>query len=196
MLGSIDNSVIEAILAGLAQVDAAGLLAAVADANDHNADAEGVLNELLLALHRLALLQAAPEAEIDADRAEVLRDYANRIVPEDVQLFYQIGLHGRRDMALAPDARSGLEMTLLRMLAFRPGAPTTATRAAGGAPQARPAVMPTTGSKPIPRPAPVAEAQTERPRAGGDYRHRHRSRRCLSGREKLGLTDQRERKPL
>jgi DNA polymerase-3 subunit gamma/tau len=62
MLGSIDNSVIEAILTGLAQADAPGLLAAVTDANDRNADAEGVLDDLLLALHRLALLQAAPEA--------------------------------------------------------------------------------------------------------------------------------------
>ncbi len=78
------------------------------------------MSELLLALHRLALLQAAPAAEIDADHADVLRSYASRLTPEDVQLFYQIGLHGRRDIALAPDTRSGLEMTLLRMLAFRP----------------------------------------------------------------------------
>jgi len=165
MLGSIDNSVIEAILAGLAQTDAPGLLAAVTDATDHNADPEGVLNEVLLALHRLALLQAAPEAEIDADHAEVLRGYAGRMTPEDVQLFYQIGLHGRRDIALAPDARSGLEMTLLRMLAFRPAAPTpaSATRAAGSAPAGRPAVTPTAGARPIPQPAPIAEAQARTP---------------------------------
>jgi DNA polymerase III subunit gamma/tau len=163
MLGSIDNSVIEAILAALAQADAPGLLAAVADANDHNADPEGVLNDLLLALHRLALLQAAPEAEIDADHAEVLRNYAGRLTPEDVQLFYQIGLHGRRDMALAPDARSGLEMTLLRMLAFRPAAPTSVKRAAGNAPVARPAVTETASARPASRPAPVAETQLRSP---------------------------------
>jgi DNA polymerase-3 subunit gamma/tau len=163
MLGSIDNSVIEAILAGLAQSDASGLLAAVADANDRNADPEGVLNELLLALHRLALLQAAPEAEIDADHAEVLRNYAGRLTPEDVQLFYQIGLHGRRDIALAPDARSGLEMTLLRMLAFRPAVPTSVTRTAGGAPVARPAVTETTGARPASRPVPLAETQARPP---------------------------------
>jgi DNA polymerase-3 subunit gamma/tau len=163
MLGSIDNSVIEAILEGLAQADASGLLTAAADANEHNADPEGVLNDLLLALHRLALLQAAPEAEIDTDHAEVLRNYAGRLTPEDVQLFYQIGLHGRRDIALAPDARSGLEMTLLRMLAFRPAAPTAAKRAAGNAPVARPAVTETASARPASRPAPVAEAQVRPP---------------------------------
>ncbi len=159
MLGSIDNSVIEAILAGLAQGDAARLLAAVADASDHNADPESVLNELLLALHRVALLQAAPEAEVDADRAEVLRDFAGRVTPEDVQLFYQIGLHGRRDIALAPDVRSGLEMALLRMLAFRPGAPASDLGATGGAAKSRPAATPATIAKPVARPAPVVEAQ-------------------------------------
>ena len=123
MLGSIDDGVIDALLGALARNDAPGLIAAVADASDRNADPEGVLNELLLALHQLALLQVAPEALPDPDRAEVLRDCAGRIAAEDVQLFYQIGLMGRRDIALAPDVRNGLEMTLLRMLAFRPAAP-------------------------------------------------------------------------
>jgi DNA polymerase-3 subunit gamma/tau len=164
MLGSIDNSVIEAILEGLAQADAAGLLAAVADASDHNADPEGVLNELLLALHRLALLQAAPETEVDADHADVLRNVASRVTPEDVQLYYQIGLHGRRDIALAPDTRSGLEMTLLRMLAFRPAAPATGTRATGNASAARPAASQTAGASAAVRPAPAMQAQP-RPQA-------------------------------
>ena len=163
MLGSIDNSVIEAILEGLAQTDAQGLLAAVADANDHNADPEGVLNELLLALHRLAVLQTAPEAEVDADHADILRGYASRMTPEDVQLFYQIGLHGRRDIALAPDARSGLEMTLLRMLAFRPAAPAAGTRATGGAPAVRPAAPQTAGTSAAVRPAPAMQTQPRPP---------------------------------
>ena len=163
MLGSIDNSVIASILEALVQADAHGLLAAVADASDHNADPEGVLNELLLALHRLALLQAAPEAEIDADHADVLRNVASRVTPEDVQLFYQIGLHGRRDIALAPDARSGLEMTLLRMLAFQPAAQTTGTRATGSAPAARPAAPQTTGARAAAQPAPVIETQPRPP---------------------------------
>ena len=122
MLGTIDSGVIDRILEALAGQDASAMLAAVADAHDSNADPDGVLDELLVALHRVALLQAAPQAvenETDAGR----RDLAARLSPEDVQLFYQIGLIGRRDLALAPDTRTGLEMALLRMLAFRPGAP-------------------------------------------------------------------------
>ena len=155
MLGSIDNSVVATILAALADNDARGLVVAVADANDRNADPESVLNELLLALHRLALLQVAPETETDADQAELLREYAGRISIEDVQLFYQIGLIGRRDIALAPDTRSGLEMTLLRMLAFRPVPPAAHTERA--APIGRPVVP---GVKPaVARATPVvAEA--------------------------------------
>ena len=163
MLGSIDNSVIEAILEGLAQADAPGLLAAVADAGDHNADPESVLNELLLALHRLAVLQTAPEAEVDADHAEVLRNVASRVTPEDVQLFYQIGLHGRRDIALAPDARSGLEMTLLRMLAFRPATQVNGTRTAGSTSAERPAASQSIGARAAARPAPAMETQSRPP---------------------------------
>jgi DNA polymerase-3 subunit gamma/tau len=80
-----------------------------------------VLDELLRALHRLAVLQVVPEAGTAAD--ESLLTLAGSVAPEDVQLYYQIGLLGRRDLLLAPDARSGLEMALLRMLAFRPVAP-------------------------------------------------------------------------
>ena len=163
MLGSIDNSVIAAILAALADNDARGLVAAVADANDRNADPESVLNELLLALHRLAFQQLAPETETDVEHAELVRAYTNRIAPEDVQLFYQIGLIGRRDMALAPDARSGLEMTLLRMLAFRPMPPGAKTDTEHSVPVQRAAphsVKPTDA-----RPAPVvAEAITAAPK--------------------------------
>ncbi len=121
MLGTIDDSVIERILTALAADDAAALLAAAADAHERNADPESVLGELLAALHRIALIQAVPAAaEADAESVPILRESADCMTPEDIQLFYQIALIGRRDLALAPDARSGLEMTLLRMLAFRP----------------------------------------------------------------------------
>jgi len=165
MLGSIDNSVIEAILEGLTQADASGLLSAVAEASDHNADPESVLSELLIALHRLALLQAAPAAEIDADHADVLRSYASRMTPEDVQLFYQIGLHGRRDIAMAPDARSGLEMTLLRMLAFRPAAQPAGPRVSGNVSAAQPATAQTASASAALRPAPAVETQQRPPAA-------------------------------
>ncbi|PSQ92252.1 MAG: hypothetical protein BRD57_03040, partial [Proteobacteria bacterium SW_6_67_9] len=85
------------------------------------ADLEPVLGELLALLHQLALAQTVPgaldESIGDADRVRAL---AERIDPADVQLYYQIGTLGRRDLGWAPDPRTGLEMTLLRMLAFRP----------------------------------------------------------------------------
>ena len=80
---------------------------------------------------------------------ELLERLAQRLSPEDVQLFYQTAIIGRRDLALAPDPRSGFEMTLLRMLAFRPGRarrpragrsarPARAASGAAAAPAARP----------------------------------------------------------
>jgi DNA polymerase III subunit gamma/tau len=124
MLGSIDQDVIERLLQALAQGDAQALLATVADIAEHSMDCEGVLKELLLSLHRISLAQIAPQAipetpESSEDR-ERLFALAAAMTPEDVQLFYQIGVNGRRDLPLAPDARTGLEMALLRMLAFRP----------------------------------------------------------------------------
>jgi DNA polymerase-3 subunit gamma/tau len=148
MLGTIDDSVIEQILRALTQTDATALLAAVADAHERNADPEGVLADLLLALHRIALQQLAPDVSgPDNGNSAVLSEIAGLLTPEDVQLFYQIGLVGRRDLAMAPDARTGLEMVLLRMLVFRPAAP--------GAREIAPAITRSAPERPA-RPAPAA----------------------------------------
>jgi DNA polymerase-3 subunit gamma/tau len=82
------------------------------------------LAELLSLLQRVALAQILPDAIADDSAAdpEELRRLAERLPPEDVQLFYQIALLGRRDLPLAPDPRGGFEMVLLRMLCFRPAA--------------------------------------------------------------------------
>ena len=126
MLGSIDHSVILDLLNALAALDAAALLQVVDSASERSIDIDILLQDLLLALHRISLAQVAPEV-VDAlgDEQAKLMQLARAFTPEDVQLFYQIGLMGRRDLPFAPDPRSGLEMTLLRMLAFRPvSAPT------------------------------------------------------------------------
>ncbi len=80
-----------------------------------------LLRELITLLHRLALIQQVPQtlAPDDPDRTRLL-DLAREIPPEDVQLFYQVALTGQRDLPLAPDPRTGIEMVLLRALAFRP----------------------------------------------------------------------------
>ena len=124
MLGSIDHTVIASILTALAALDAAALLRAVADAAERNVDFDTLLQDLLLALHRISLAQVAPDVvDTLGENTEQLMSWARALTPEDVQLFYQIGLMGRRDLPLAADGRSGLEMILLRMLAFRPVAP-------------------------------------------------------------------------
>lgn len=125
MLGTIDYGAVYGLMEALAAGDAAQLLDRVAHIAEHATDFGGILEELLSLLHRLAMAQAVPES-IDnsrGDREQILT-LARQLSAEDVQLFYQIGLHGRRDLPLAPDPRGGLEMALLRMLAFRPaGAP-------------------------------------------------------------------------
>ncbi len=166
MLGTIERDhavrILEALLAG----DGAALLDVVAELASRTPDFPGLLEELLTLLHRVAVLQAVPGYTGDgflADAAE--RDLAARIAPEDLQLFYQVGLHGRRDLPFAPDPRAGLEMTLLRMLSFLPVsgpggmarvAPSGQSNAVSGSepPQTRPA--------PEPEPAAVMEA------VGGD----------------------------
>jgi DNA polymerase-3 subunit gamma/tau len=121
MLGTIDQSAVFVIIEALAQADGAQLLAAVQQLSEHAPDYSFALEELLMLLHRIAVAQAVPDAADNSfgDREKIV-DWAARMTAEDVQLFYQLGLNGRRDLPLAPDARSGFEMTLLRMLAFKP----------------------------------------------------------------------------
>lgn len=121
MLGSIDQGVAYALVAALATGDGQTLMSEVARIAEQATDFAGVLEELLLVLHRVAVAQAVPDAVDNSggDRERVVA-LAAQLSAEDVQLFYQMGLLGRRDLPLAPDARVGLEMALLRMLAFRP----------------------------------------------------------------------------
>lgn len=121
MLGSIEQDHVLDLLNLLADEDAPGLLSRITQLAEHSPDFEGILAELISTLHRIALAQTAPNAIDDSlgDRDQIMA-LAERLSPEDVQLYYQIGLIGRRDLPLAPDARGGFEMVLLRMLAFRP----------------------------------------------------------------------------
>lgn len=121
MLGSIDHRFIERLIAALSRADAADLLAAVADFAEQSPDYHAALGDLISLLHRVAIAQALPEALDNSygDREQIMR-FAHDLAAEDVQLFYQTALIGRRDLHLAPDARGGFEMTLLRMLIFKP----------------------------------------------------------------------------
>jgi len=121
MLGTVDLNFVYQMLEQVAAGQASELLATVAQMSEHAPDFDSGLDELIALLHRLAVAQVVPEA-IDNSWGDAQRiaDLAASITAEDVQLFYQMALNGKRDVALASDPRSGLEMVLLRMLAFRP----------------------------------------------------------------------------
>ncbi|WP_347332365.1 DNA polymerase III subunit gamma/tau [Marinimicrobium locisalis] len=121
MLGTIDQRAIYDMIGALAGQDGKALLGAVEQMSEQAPDYAAALAELLALLHRVAIAQALPEAVDNShgDRDKVL-ELAQALAPEDVQLFYQTALLGRRDLPLAPDPRAGLEMVLLRMLAFKP----------------------------------------------------------------------------
>lgn len=121
MLGTLDHGQVYGVLHALLEGDARGLIDAVRHLAEQGPDWNGVLAEILNVLHRVAIAQALPDAVDNGqgDRERVLA-LAQALPAEDVQFYYQMGLIGRRDLPLAPDPRSGFEMVLLRMLAFRP----------------------------------------------------------------------------
>ncbi|HZX69647.1 MAG TPA: DNA polymerase III subunit gamma/tau [Rhodanobacter sp.] len=123
MLGSVARGQVLGVLDALADGDGDRLLAECSQIASYSPDFGGVLDDVASVLHRLQLIQLVPgyRPEQDGDDDAALMALAERIPPEDVQLYYQIATSGRRDLLLAPDARTGFEMALLRMLAFRPG---------------------------------------------------------------------------
>jgi DNA polymerase-3 subunit gamma/tau len=122
MLGTIDRDTVYRLLHDLAAADAAALLTEVGKVDEFAPDYSALLADMLTVLQRIAVAQTLPDAIDDTfgDRDAVI-GLAGELAPEDVQLYYQIGLLGRRDLSLAPDGRGGFEMVMLRMLAFRPG---------------------------------------------------------------------------
>ena len=121
MLGTIDQRLVYEMLYALASGDAKALLSAVADLSRFSPDYNTVLGDLISVLHRIAIAQTLPEAVDNSmgDKVQVT-ELAGVLTAEDVQLYYQVALMGRKDLPFVPDPREGLEMVLLRMLAFRP----------------------------------------------------------------------------
>lgn len=119
MLRIIEPTLLFDILEALAQKQGNNLLNYTNKLAQQGADFYSALTELLALLHQLAVIQVVPNAQIENDN-ERLRQLANLLYCEDVQLFYQIGLLGQRDLPYSPSPQIGFEMTLLRMLAFYP----------------------------------------------------------------------------
>jgi DNA polymerase-3 subunit gamma/tau len=122
MLGALDQSYLVRLLDALAAKDGTGLLAVADEMATRSLSYNGALQDLGSLLHQIALAQSVPSAVPDdlPEREAVMR-LASEFDPEEVQLFYQIAVHGRNELGLAPDEYAGFSMTLLRMLAFRPG---------------------------------------------------------------------------
>lgn len=146
MLGTLDDEQPLAILEALVSADGEKVMAQVAQAASRGVDWENLLVVTLALLHRIAMVQLLPSI-LDNHYAAVeqrLRELARTVPPVDVQLYYQTLLVGRKELAYAPDRRMGVEMTLLRALAFHPKAvtPEPVALVQTAQPQAQPAQQP------------------------------------------------------
>jgi DNA polymerase-3 subunit gamma/tau len=153
MLGTIGDDPVYGLVEALARGDGEALLQRAAQLAELAADFSTALQDLLGLLHLLALLQLVPKIKPDEAYDEArLQGLLKQLTPEDVQLYYQIGLSGQQELSLAPDPRSGFEMVLLRMLAFKPVQPAEAGQGepSASARRQRPA-------NPKPRPKKTAE---------------------------------------
>jgi DNA polymerase III subunit gamma/tau len=137
MLGTVHREQVQRLVELLAAGDAAALLDYARSFDELSPDYAQLLDQLAALLERVALKQLVPGFEGDElHPADLLARLAAQIAAEDLQLYYQTAILGRRDLALAPDARTGFRMTLIRLLAFRPA---SAPGALAGAPAATPA---------------------------------------------------------
>ena len=158
MLGTIEQRQLLEIVEALSRQDGVKVLQQVALLAQQAADFSAVLVELIGQLHLMALLQQVPEVAADRGVDAEWVALAEQISAEDLQLFYQIALIGRKDLPLAVDPRSGLEMVLLRMLAFRPAVTSvTPSRPASAEPRSS-----YSGTQPQPQPQSQPAAPPER----------------------------------
>ncbi|MBZ6390697.1 MAG: DNA polymerase III subunit gamma/tau, partial [Pantoea dispersa] len=161
MLGTLDDEQPLALIEALVEGNGEQVMALLNQAASRGVEWEALLVEMLRLLHRIAMVQLLPSSlgEDDASQAQRLRELARVLPPADVQLYYQTLLMGRKDLPLAPDRRLGVEMTLLRALAFHPQA-TIAEPVARPSltPQAAPAVA---APAPQTKAAPAVAAQPQ-----------------------------------
>lgn len=174
MLGTVDRARIEQLLAALSRRDGEALMSEIDTLAAFAPDFGQVLDRFAQALHEIQLRQLVPNYQASSARVEI-NQHAERLAPSLVQLWYQMAITARRDLSLAPSARIGFEMGLLRMLAFMPvdqGGTVAATPAANtnstlpGPPKARVAAPePNAAVAPAPTPvvakSPIAESPAQ-----------------------------------
>lgn len=153
MLGSVDKTLIKTLVEHLAVNDGPALLGCAKQLAERSPNYASALADLQAIFHALTLHQVVGGGD------EWQAKLAEQLSPETIQLYYQITLHGRRDLPMAPDPFVGFEMTLLRMLAFTPAeAAAPAPTATPAVPEPKPAPKPAAPApKPAPKPAPPAD---------------------------------------
>ena len=121
MLGTIERHFVVDICVAMASQDGEKLLSSVGQMAEQSPDYDAALGDVLSIWHQVAILQTVPEAlDRGVSHFDELANLAETVSREDVQLFYQICLLGRKDLPLAPEQRAGFEMVMLRAMAFRP----------------------------------------------------------------------------
>jgi DNA polymerase-3 subunit gamma/tau len=140
MLGAIDQGYLFDLMQTLRAGDGPGLLRIADDMALRTIAFEAALQDMATLLHRIALAQTIPQAIPDDEPERVrLMELAQQFTPEEIQLNYQIAIHGRNEIELAPDEYAGFTMTLLRMLAFAPQAAGANPNVQQAAPRSAPA---------------------------------------------------------
>lgn len=159
MIGAVDKQYLYELLTGIINQDGAALTAKAQEMAACAVGFDNALGELAILLQHLALIQAVPNALAHDDPdSDILHRLAQTISGEQIQLYYQIAVHGKRDLSLAPDEYAGFMMTLLRMLAFAPLAAASCNANAVientelQSPSAQTAEKETAAKKPQPRP--------------------------------------------
>ena len=175
LVGTVERERLFALLEALAASDTAAMIEALDRLAAEAADFEMLLGEVVETLGRMAALQVVPAGREDDEDVDALRALAARITPEALQLHYQIGIMGRRDLPYAPHPRAGFEMTMLRMAAFAPAREPATGRepgpsgAAAGPPGAKETPRPGSGTPdPGAPPAPSSEPPPPAPEAAAE----------------------------
>ncbi len=165
MLGAIDQDYLFTLLEALVSGDGAALLKLAEQMEERSLSFDAALQDLAALLHQIAIAQTMPSAiRDDLPERERILQLAQQISAEDAQIYFQITILGKRDLALAPDEFAGFNMTLLRMLAFTPAQAITpgnrseAMQTAAPAKASQPLVMPAAQTSPQTAPAPSTPA--------------------------------------
>ena len=121
MLGTIESTHVYQLIEQMHAQDAKGVMQTVSELDQRSPDYQDVLADMISVFHHIALEQQVADSMTDEwDDPKRIQQFAEKIRPEDVQLYYQTALQGRDDLRMNPVPRDGFEMTLLRMIAFRP----------------------------------------------------------------------------